>query len=102
MTMQNVLHPRDDVYRLYVSIKGKEISGVEDSVDTSIQRLGDFIEKCRGKLITATRNNTDNRTKISRKQKLQKNNSMDILSDKEMIYHTRKLRTLLRKGNLKR
>ena len=45
----------------------------EDSVDTSIQRLEDYIEKYERGLITAIRNNTantiDNRMTITRKQK---------------------------------
>ena len=45
---------------------------IEDSVDASIQRLEDYIQKRWGRLITATRNNTDTRTSrttITRKQK---------------------------------
>ena len=75
MTMHNALHASDDVDRLYVSRKegGRGLTGIEDSVDASIQRLEDYIKKCGGSLITATRNNTDNTsinwTKITRKQK---------------------------------
>ena len=55
-----------------------------------------------GKLITATRNNTDNtstnRTEITRKTKIEKkNNSMDVLSDSH-----EKTWTWLKKGNLKK
>ena len=59
-----------DIDRLYVSRieEGRGLASIEDSVDTSIQRLEDCIEKCRGRLITATRNNT-NGTRNSRKQK---------------------------------
>ena len=41
MTMNKVLHPRDDVNRLYVSRKedGRGLTSTEESVDTSIQRL---------------------------------------------------------------
>ena len=62
MTMHKPLHPRDDVDRLYVARKegGRGLASVEDSVDTSIQRLEDYIEKREGGLITAIRNNTDN------------------------------------------
>ena len=47
MTMHKVLHPRDDVYRLYVSRKegGRKLASIEDSVDASIQRLEDYIRK---------------------------------------------------------
>ena len=75
MTMHKVLHPRDDVERLYVSRKegGRGLASIQDSVDASIQRLKDNIEKHGGRLITATRSNTDNtrtsRTEITRKQK---------------------------------
>ena len=46
MTMHKVLHPRDDVDRLYVSTKegGREIVCIEDNVDALIQRLEDYIE----------------------------------------------------------
>ena len=59
----------------YVSRKegGRGLTSIEDNVDTSILRLGDYIEKCEGGLITATRNDTDNtktnRMTITRKQK---------------------------------
>ena len=41
----------------YISQKKKE---EEDSVDASIKRIKDYIERRRERLITATRNNTDN------------------------------------------
>ena len=75
MTMHKALHPRDDVDRLYVSRKdgGRGLASIEDSVDESIQRLEDYIQKHDGGLITAIRNNTDNtmdnRMTITRKQK---------------------------------
>ena len=63
MTMHKALHPRDDIDRLYVSRKeeGRGLASIEDSVDASIQRLEDYIEKHEGWLITAIRNDTDNR-----------------------------------------
>ena len=49
------------------------IASIEDSVDASIQRLEDYIEKYEGGLITAIRNDTDNtmdnRMTITWKQK---------------------------------
>ena len=47
MTMHKALHPRDDVDRLYVSRKegGRDLASIEDTVDASIQRLKDYIEK---------------------------------------------------------
>ena len=75
MTMHKALHPRDDVDRLYVPRKegGRGLTSIEDSVDTSIQRLEDYIEKHERRLITAIRNNTDNtmdnKMTITRKEK---------------------------------
>ena len=62
MSMHKALHPRDDVHRLYVPRKegGRRIASIEDSFDTSIQRLEDYIEKHERGLIKAIRNNTDN------------------------------------------
>ena len=62
MAMHKVLHPRDDVDRLYVSRKevGRGLASIEDSVDASIQRLEDYIEKYDRGLIAAMRNDTDN------------------------------------------
>ena len=61
MIMHKALHPRDDVDRLYLSRREGErrLAGIEDSVDASIQRLEDYIEKRGGRLIAATRNNTN-------------------------------------------
>ena len=75
MSMHKVLYPRDDVDRLYVSRKegGRGFASIEDSVDASIQRLEDYIQKHNGGLITAIRKDTentmDNRMTITRKQK---------------------------------
>ena len=75
MTMHKALHPRDDVDRLYVSRKegGRGLASIEDIVDTSIQRLEDYIEKHERGLITTTRNDKDNTTDermtTTRKQK---------------------------------
>ena len=71
--------PKDDVDRLYVSRKERRgLASIQYNVDASIQKVKDYIRKCRGRLITASRNNTDNtninRTKITRKQKWEENN----------------------------
>ena len=77
MTMHKALHPRDDVDRFYVSRKegGRGLASIEDSVDASIQRLEDYIEKKNERgLITAIRNDTDNTIDdrmTTRKQKLE-------------------------------
>ena len=53
--------------------EGREPTCVENTVDASMQRLEDYIEKCGGRLITATRNSSDNTRinprKITRKLK---------------------------------
>ena len=73
--MHKALHPRNNVDRLYGSRKEgrRRLTSIKDSIDASIQRFKNYIKKCRGRLITMTRNNTDNtninRTKITRKQK---------------------------------
>ena len=75
MTLHKALHPRDDVDRLYASRKegGRGLNNIEDSVDESILRLAENIEKHEGGLITAPKNVTDNtvtnRMTIIRKQK---------------------------------
>ena len=80
-------HPKENVDRLYLSRKegGRGLISIEDSDDTSVQRLKDYIEKLSGRLITATKNNTDNIRinimKITKKQKGKKNNSLIVLSD---------------------
>ena len=87
MTMHKALHLRGDVGRLYISRKEEErgLTSIGDCVDVSIQWLEDYIQMQRRKLITATRNNTDNtrtnRTTIIRK-KWEENNCMVVLSDK--------------------
>ena len=75
MNMHKALHFRDDVDRLHVARKEgrRGVASIEDSVDISIQRLEDYIEKQERGLITAIRNNTDNtidnRITKTRKQK---------------------------------
>ena len=75
MSMHKVLHPRDDVDRLYASRKEdrKGLACIEDSVNASIQRFEDYIEKRGRILFRVTRNDTDStrisRTEITRKQK---------------------------------
>ena len=79
MIMHKALHPRDDVDKLYVPRKkgGRGLTSIEDGVDTSIQRLKDYIEKLERVLLTAIRNNTDytidNRITTTRKQKWEGN-----------------------------
>ena len=74
MTKFKALQPLDDMDRLYVSKKGgRRLICIHGSIDASIHLLEDCIKKCRGRLITAIRNNRNNtsinRTKATRKQK---------------------------------
>ena len=108
MTMYKALHPRNDVERLYVSRKegGRGLASIEDSVDTSIQWLKDYIQKHEGGLITATRNNTkntmNNRITITGKQKWE--GKQLYVRFKRLInnFSHDKTWTCLRKGNFKR
>ena len=51
-----------DIDRLYVSKKrGWELASIQDNIDTSMGRLEYYIRKCKQRLITATRKNTNNR-----------------------------------------
>ena len=74
---------------------GRGLAKIEDSINASIQ-LEDYIKKHGGRLITAARNKTDNtniiRIKITRKQNSKKNDCLDISSNKQVKYHTGKLR----------
>ena len=47
MIMHKALHQTDDVYRLYVTRKEGErvLVSIEDSVDSSLQRLKDYMKK---------------------------------------------------------
>ena len=56
--MHKALHPRDNVDRLYVSRKQgvRGLASIADTVDASIQRLKDYIEKHERGLITTFRN----------------------------------------------
>ena len=86
MIMHKALHPRDDVDRLYVCRKegARGLASIEDTVDASIQRLEDYIEKHERGLITAIRNDTNNtideRMTTTSKQKWEGNNSMAALN----------------------
>ena len=107
MTMHKALCPRDDVDRLYVSKKEgrRGLTSTEDSIYISIQRLEDYIEKPGGKLITATRNKTDNsktnRTVITRKPKLSEKQLDGCFKRLKSDISHEKMWTWLRKGILK-
>ena len=99
--MYKALHPRDNVDRLYVSRKeGKRrLTSNEDNVDVSIE---DYVEKCCGRLVTATRNNTDtkiNRTEIIRKQKWEEKQVYGCFKRLTIDISQEKTLTWLKKGN---
>ena len=110
MTLKKALHPRDDVDRVYVSRKegGRGLTSSEDSVDASIQRLEDYVQKHDGRLITGIRNDNDNRTImdnrmiITRKQEWERKQLYGRF--KRLINNIShdKTWTWLRKGNFKR
>ena len=106
--MLKALHSRDDVDRLYVLRKegGRGLPNIEDSVDTSIQRLEDYIEKHEIGLITAIRNNTDNtidnRMTKTWKQKWEGKQLHGRFKRLINSISSDKMWTWLRKGNFKR
>ena len=108
ITIHKALHPRDEVDRLYVSRKqgGRGLASIEDSVDASIQQLGDYIEKHERGLITALRNDTDNtiddRMTTARKQNWEKTQLYGRFKRLIKNISHQKTWTWLRKGNLKR
>ena len=108
MTMHMALNPRDDVERLYVSRKEgrRGLASIEDNVDASIQRLEDDIEKCKGGLITAIKNDTDNtmtnRMTITRKQRWEEKQFYGRFKRLINNISHEKIWTWLRKGNFKR
>ena len=75
-------------------------------MDTSIQRLEDYIEKRGGRQITTTKNHTDdtrkNRTTITRKEKLEEKQLNGRLKQLTSDISHEKTWTWLGKGNLKR
>ena len=56
MNMHKALHPKDDVDRLYESIKegGRGLASIKDSLYASIQRLEDYIEKHEGEWLRSS------------------------------------------------
>ena len=84
----------------------KEEEDIEDSVDTSIRHLEDYIKKSQERLITATKkmiNNTRfNRTTITRKQKWEEKQLYVYFKRQTSEISNQKTWTWLRKGNLKK
>ena len=107
MTIHKTLYPIDEVDRLYVSKnKGRRLASIQDSVDASIQRLEDYIQKRGGRLITASSKNTENTIinwiKITRKQKRRAKQLYWYLKRLTSEISIGKTWTWLRKGNLKK
>ena len=106
LTMHKALHPIDVVDRLYVSRKdgGRGLTSIEDSVDASIQRPEDYIEKHERGMIRTIRNDTNNtiddRMTTTRKQKWEKEQLYGRF--KRLINNISHQKSWLRKGNLKR
>ena len=106
MTMHKALHPRDDVDRLYASRKegGRGLASIEDTVDASIQRLEDYIEKHeRGLIITIrvdTNNTKNERMTTTRKQKWEGKQPYGRFKRLINNISHQKTWTWLRKGNL--
>ena len=84
----------------------RALGSTDDSVDALIQQLEDYIQKCGGRLIAATRNNTDDtRTSgatITRKQKWEEKQLYGYFKQLTSDISYKKTWTWLRKGNLKR
>ena len=106
--MHKALHSRDNMDRLYVSRKegGRGLSNIEHSVDASIQRLEDYIEKHGERLMTAIRNDTgntiDERTAITREQKWEEKQLYGRFKRLINNISHQKTWTWLRKGNFKK
>ena len=69
---------QDDVDSLYELWKEgrKGPTSIEDSVNASIQQLEDYIEKCGGTLITATKNNTNDTKGSNQKTKMRRKSTV--------------------------
>ena len=69
--------------------KGRGLTSIEDSVDALIQRLKQYIEKRRGRLLTGTTNNTENtrnkRTEITKTQKVEEKQHLLIEAQNNAI-----------------
>ena len=108
MTMHFALHFIDDADRLYVSRKegGRGLAIIENSVDSSIQRLEDYIGKHEGGLITTIKNDTDNtrgnRMTIIKKQKWKEKQLYGRCKRLINNISYEKTWTRLRKGNFTR
>ena len=106
MTMQRHYIPETTLTDyMYQKEGGRGLASVEDSVDASIQRLEDYIQKHDGGLITAIRNETDNTMDswmtISRKQNWEEKQLYRRFKRIINNISHEKTWTWLRKGNFK-
>ena len=85
---------------------GRGLASIEDSVDTSIHRLENYIQKHEGGLITATRHETENtmnnRMTVTRKQKWEGKQLYGCFKRPINNISHNKTWTQLRRGNFKR
>ena len=96
IAVHKVLHPRDEVDRLYVSRKewGRGLASIEDSVDASIQRLVDYKKYTKGdwlqpsEALQTTRWTTEWRWLGNKNER--KEISMGVLNDSSTTSHTGK------------
>ena len=108
MPMHKALHPREDVDRLYMSRRkgGRGLVSIESSVDMSIQRLEDYIEKRGVRLIADIRYNTNDTktrgTTIAIKQTWEDKQLFGCFMRLTINISHEKTRTRLRKGKFKR
>ena len=105
MMIHKALYPKDDIDRLYVSGKEEErgLATTEDSINTSIRCLKDYIKKNKERQIMAIRNNTRiSRTTINRKQKWEEKQLFGHFKRQTRKISLNKTWTWLRKGNIKR
>ena len=108
MTMHKALHPRGNIDRQYVSRKeeGRGFASIKDGVDSSIQRLQDYIQKHKRGLFTAIKNETDNmmdnRKTITRNLKLGRKTTLWLFKPLINNISHEKTWTWLKKGNFKR
>ena len=108
MKTHKARHPRFDFERLYASRKKgrRGPASIEVSVDALTQRLGDYVEKHKAGLMTATKNDTDNmmtnRMIIISDQKLEENKLYGHFKKRINDISNEKTWTWLRKENFKR
>ena len=102
MTMHKALHPSDE----FEKKKEEELVALKIVLDALIQWLEDYIERHRRKLITASRNNTDdtriNKTKITKKQKEEEKQLYRRFKWLTNVISDEKTQIWLKNGNLKR